>query len=243
VDVAGRGAIVTGGAVRVGEAVARQLAASGANMFIHYNRSQGPARALQEEIRAAGGVAEIGSSDLADPSQALALMQLASDAVGPISILVNSASGFPRDRLESLTPASWLEGHDLTLGSPLFLTQALSSSLPKGEEGAIVNVTDVKTTRPDSAHFAYVLAKGGVDTLTRASALALAPAIRVNAVALGNILPPTGAADVGARSLALDVPLQRIGGAEAVAEAVLFLIKNDFITGEIVRLDGGAHLL
>ena len=242
-DVDGRGALVTGGAVRIGRAVARTLAAHGASVFIHYNRSREAASTLQEEIRAAGGTVEIGSNDLSEPSQAGALVSAASEAVGQVSILVNSASGFPADRLDSVSPGAWLDTQDLTLGSPLFLTQAMSAALPEGAEGAIVNVTDVKTARPDSEHFSYVLAKGGVDTLTRASALALAPDIRVNAVALGNILPPVGEPDHRAKSLALDVPMQRIGGAEAVSETVLFLIKNDFITGEIIRLDGGAHLL
>lgn len=223
--------------------MARTLAAHGARVFIHYNDSREAAVTLQEEIRAAGGTAEVGSGDLSDPSGSDCLMRDASDAVGSISILVNSASGFPRDDIASISPSAWLEAQDLTLGSPLFLTQAMSAALPEGSAGAVVNVTDVKTARPDSKHFSYVLAKGGVDTLTRASALALAPAIRVNAVALGNILPPAGESDERARELALEVPMQRLGGAEAVSEAVLFLIRNDFITGEIIRLDGGAHLL
>ena len=236
---------MTGGAVRIGRAVSFALASNGANVFIHYNRSRGAAVSLQEEIRSLGGTAEIGSSDLSDPSQAATLVRVASEAVGPISILVNSASGFPRDELESMTPGSWAMVQDLTLGSPLFLTQTMAVSLPEGVEGAVVNVTDVKTSHPDPEHFSYVLAKGGVDALTRASALALAPAVRVNAVALGNILPPVDADELDDRlnSLAVDVPLQRMGGAEAVSEAVLFLVKNDFMTGEIIRLDGGAHLL
>lgn len=223
--------------------MARTLAAHGARVFIHHHQSGDAARALQEEIRATGGAAEIGSSDLSDPDQAVALLHAATDAVGPISILVNSASGFPRDAFENVSPSAWRDVQDLTLGSPMFLTQAMSGSLPEGAVGAVVNVTDIKTARPDSEHFSYVLAKGGVDTLTRASALALAPTIRVNAVALGNILPPVGESADKRKTMALDTVLQRIGGAESVSDAVLFLIRNDFITGEIIRLDGGAHLL
>lgn len=242
-DIDGRGALVTGGAVRIGRSVAHSLAAHGANVFIHYHGSREAASALRDEIRAIGGSAEIGSSDLSDPSQAAALVRAAADAVGSLSILVNSASGFPADRLSSVDQETWMDTQNLTLGSPLFLTQAMAAALPQGVQGAVVNVTDVKTARPDPEHFSYVLAKGGVDTLTRASALALAPHIRVNAVALGNILAPAGESGDAARALALDVPMQRIGGAEAVSEAVLFLISNDFITGETIRLDGGAHLL
>lgn len=242
-NIEDRGALVTGGAVRIGRAIVRELAAQGASVFIHYHQSQDAAARLRDEIRAAGGTAEIGSSDLSDRGQAADLLRGATDAVGPVSILVNSASGFPRDSFEDVTPSGWAEVQNLTLGSTLSLTQSMSEALPEGSEGAVVNLTDIKTARPDAEHFSYVMAKGGVDTLTRASALALAPAIRVNAVALGNILPPAGESDEETKTLALDTVLRRIGGAGVVAEAVLFLIKNDFITGEIIRLDGGAHLL
>nr|MDJ0954842.1 SDR family oxidoreductase [Acidimicrobiia bacterium] len=108
--------------------------------------------------------------------------------------------------------------------------------------GAVVNVTDVRTTHPYLKHFSYIIAKGGIDTFTRAAALALAPNIRVNAVALGVILPPPGEDDEYVQGLAAELPLQRVGGTDPVVEAALSLIRNDFVTGEIIRLDGGGHL-
>jgi NAD(P)-dependent dehydrogenase (short-subunit alcohol dehydrogenase family) len=242
-DIDGRSAIVTGGAVRVGGAISRELARRGASVFIHYNRSSGPAEALREEITAAGGVAAIGSVDLSDPDSAGDLITAAEGVLGPPTILINSASGFPTDTIEDVTVAGFRSAHDLALTTPMMLIQAFARSVPGDLGGAVVNVTDVKTMRPYTKHLSYVLAKGGIDTLTRAVALALAPKIRVNAVALGVILPPSNEDDDYALNLAANLPLQRVGGAQVVADAVAFLCENDFITGEIVRVDGGGHLV
>ncbi|MGI9666805.1 MAG: SDR family oxidoreductase [Acidimicrobiia bacterium] len=239
----GRNALVTGGAVRVGAAISTALASAGANVFVHYNRSAGPADALAVQLRSMGVDVATGAGNLGDPTAAGELVAKATDELGPISLLVNSASGFPEDSISSATVDGWRRTADLTLGSPLFLTQAFADALPDGEAGAVVNVTDVKTQRPYREHLTYMLAKGGIDTLTKAAALSLAPRIRVNAVALGVILPPPGEGADYVESLAADLPLQRVGGAQVVADTVIFLAQNDFITGEIVRVDGGAHLV
>lgn len=241
-DLAGRNALITGGAVRVGRAITAALADAGANVFIHYNRSAGPADDLREELATTGVRIATGSADLSDPMSAGPLVAAASAALGPISVLVNSASGFPEDSIEDVTLDRLRSAHDLTLASPLFLTQAFAEALPDDASGAVVNIADVKTMHPYSKHLSYMLAKGGVDTLTRAAAVGLAPRIRVNAVALGVILPPPGEGDDYAEAMAASLPLQRVGGAQVVADAVVFLARNDFITGEILRLDGGAHL-
>jgi len=242
-DIDGRTAVVTGGAVRVGGAITRELARRGASVFIHYNRSAGPAEAIRAEISDSGGIAAIGSVDLSNPEAAADLIAAASGALGPPTILVNSASAFPSDGIEDVTLDGFHAAQDLTLATPLILTQAFAKQVPDDLRGAIVNVTDVKTTRPYRKHLSYMLAKGGIDTLTRASALALAPRIRVNAVALGVVLPPADEDDDYAKRLARELPLQRIGGPQVVADTVAFLCENDFITGEIIRLDGGGHLL
>jgi len=242
-ELEGRNALVTGGAVRVGRAITETLAAAGVNVFIHYNRSATPAEELADALSRAGVRTATGSSNLSDPTGAAQLVAQASAALGPISILVNSASGFPADSLDDVTLDGWRDTQNLTLGSPLFLSQAFADALPEGTDGAVVNITDVKTMRPYREHLSYMLAKGGIDTLTRASALALAPWIRVNAVALGVNLPPPGEGADYVNALASDLPLERVGGAQVVADTVVFLARNDFITGEIIRLDGGAHLV
>jgi len=241
-ELAGRTAIVTGGAVRVGRAITLALAAAGVDVFIHYNRSAAPAEATAEEARALGVRASIGSVDLSDPARAPELVAMAAAALDPPTILVNSASGFPEDQLETLDVAAWRRTQDLTLGAPIFLTQAFAHAL-EGDTGAVVNITDVRTLRPYRRHFSYIVAKGGVDTFTRAAALALAPRIRVNAVALGVILPPPGEDAAYADALAAELPMRRAGGTVPVTDAVVFLLRNDFVTGEIVRVDGGAHLV
>ncbi|MEN8040036.1 MAG: SDR family oxidoreductase, partial [Actinomycetota bacterium] len=229
-DVKGRTAIVTGGAVRVGAAISQELARRGASVFIHYNRSEGPADAVREEIASAGGIAVIGSVDLSNPDAAADLIAATAASLGPPTILVNSASAFPFDTIEDVTPDGFRSAQELTLATPLMLTQAFARQVPDDLGGAIVNITDVKTERPYRKHLSYMLAKGGIDTLTKAAALALAPKIRVNAVALGVVLPPADEGDDYAEKLAAELPLQRVGGAQVVADTVAFLCENDFIT-------------
>jgi glucose 1-dehydrogenase len=242
-DIAGRNALITGGAHRVGKAITLALARAGADVFIHYGRSADAAEATAAEVRAMGRSAALGSANLSDPSVAGDLIDAATVALGPISILINSASGFPSDTLRDVELDSWRSTLDLSLTSPAFLTQAFAEALPRGLGGAVVNVTDVKTATPYRTHFSYIVAKGGLDELTKAAAVALAPEIRVNSVALGVILPPPGEDEAYAQRLAEKIPMQRPGGTEPVAAAALALIENDFVTGETIRVDGGQHLV
>ena len=241
-NIDGRVAVVTGGARRVGRAIALALADAGAAVFVHYNSSAGPAEETLAEIEQRGGRAAIGAVNLGTPDVAPDLIAMATEALGEVSILVNSASGFATDTISDVDLAGWKRSHDLTLASPVFLTQAFAAALGEDSPGAVLNVTDVRTKTPYLKHFSYVIAKGGLDTFTRAAAVALAPRIRVNAVALGVILPPPGEDAAYVEGLAADLPLQRVGGTEPVVAAALHLIQNDFVTGEIIRLDGGAHL-
>lgn len=241
-DLDGRVAVVTGAGLRVGRAIALGLAAAGADVFVHYGRSQAAAEETAGAAAALGVRAAIGSMDLADPGRAAEVIGLAEDALGPVSLLVNSASGFPVDTIADVEPDAWQRTLDLTLSAPVFLTQAFAARLPEDLEGAVVNITDVRTANPYRKHFSYVVAKGGVDAFTRAAALGLAPRIRVNAVALGVILPRSEGEDSIERRIAASLPLGRVGGTAPVVDTVVFLMRNDFITGEIVRVDGGGHL-
>jgi len=242
-ELHGRVGIITGGGVRVGRAIALGLARSGVDVFIHYNRSAGPAEETADAARALGVRAAVGSVDLSDPSTAAELIGLAQASLGSPSILVNSASGFPADTIGDVRPADLRATLDLTLASPVFATQAFAKALPDDGEGAVVNITDARTHRPYREHFSYIVAKGAIDTFTRAAALQLAPRIRVNAVALGVILPPKQEGEDYAVRLAESLPLGRVGGTDPVVAAVLSLLSNDFITGEIIRVDGGGHLV
>jgi glucose 1-dehydrogenase len=236
-DISGSRALVTGGAHRVGKGIALALADAGADLVLHYKRSAGAAEETADEARAHGSTVELRQADLSDPGSIAALLS------EPIDILVNSAASFPSDRLLDVSLEQWERTVDLNLTAPVFLTQAFARALPEDRMGAVVNVTDWKTERPYlGARFSYTVAKGAIDTFTRVAASELAPRIRVNAVALGVVLPPADAEEGYAERLAAETPLERVGGVEVVAEAVLHFIRNDFITGEIQRLDGGAHL-
>lgn len=236
-DISGKKALITGGGERVGKGVALALAKAGSDLLLHYNRSADAAAATSTEAEALGAKVELRQADLADPAS---VDEIVSD---PADILVNSAAGFPEDSLLDLTPEAWAHTLAVNLTSMIFLTQAFARVLPAGRAGVVINMTDWKTQRPYTDHrFSYTISKGAVDTFTRVTASELAPRIRVNAVALGVILPPRGAEEGYAERLAARTPLERVGGVEVVAEAVLHLIRNDFITGEILRVDGGAHL-
>lgn len=242
-DLTGRVAVVTGAAVRVGRAIALGLASAGADVFVHYGRSQSAAEETAAAIEQMRVRSAIGSVDLSSPENASEVIRLAEEALGPVSLLVNSASRFPVDTIEDVAPDAWQRTLDLTLSSPVFVTQAFANAMAQDMDGAVVNVTDVRTTtKPYRKHFSYMVAKGGIDAFTRAAALSLAPRIRVNAVALGVILPPPTGDYSYEERLAAGLPMARVGGTEPVVDTVLFLMRNEFITGEIVRVDGGGHL-
>ncbi len=234
-------ALVTGGAHRVGKAIVLALARAGCDLLIHYHSSSGPAEETAAEVEALGRRAALVRADLADPAAAPSVVAAAGD-LAPVRLLVNSAAAFPDDTLSDVTPEAWQRTLDTNLTGPVFLTRAFAAALPPDVDGVVVNVTDWRTARPYPDHFSYTVAKGALDTFTLAAAAALAPRIRVNAVALGAILPPPGRDSAYLRDLAQDIPLRRVGDPGLVADTVVHLARNDFITGEIVRLDGGAHL-
>jgi len=234
-------ALVTGGARRVGRAIALGLAEAGCDLVIHFGSGVGDAAATAAEARALGArVATVGA-DLADPVAPGQILAAAGD-LGPVRVLVNSAAVFPDDDLAGITAERWDHTLAVNLRAPVLLTRAFAAALPADLEGAVVNVTDWRTARPYRDHFSYTVAKGGLDTFTRAAAEALAPRIRVNAVALGAILPPPGRGSDYLKDLARQIPAGRPGGTDPVVAAVLFLLRNPFVTGEILRVDGGAHL-
>ena len=238
-ELRGVTALVTGAAHRVGKAIALGLAGSGADVVLHFHTSGDEAVATAAEIRALGVSAALVSGDLAD--DAAAVLDGAGD-LAPVRVLVNSAAVFPSDRFAEVSVEGWQRTLAVNLTAPVFLTQEFARRLPADVDGAVVNVTDWRTARPYPDHFSYTVTKGGLDAFTRAAAEALAPRIRVNAVALGAILPPPGKDSAYLRDLAREIPMRKVGGTDPVVQAVLALLANDFITGEIVRVDGGAHL-
>ena len=238
-DLSGKTALVTGGAKRLGKAIVLALAGAGCDLVLHYNTSAEEAEATAVEARALGVSVDLVQADLGeDASKAVAR-----PADGrPIQVLVNSAAVFPEDSLADVDPAVFDQTIAVNLRAPVMLTAAFARALPGDVEGAVVNLTDWRTKRPYPNHFSYTVSKGAIDAFTIAAAEALAPRIRVNAVALGAIIPPVGKSSDYLKNLAKDIPLRRVGGTETATEAILFLLRSDFTTGEIVKIDGGAHL-
>ncbi|MDH3470702.1 MAG: SDR family oxidoreductase [Acidimicrobiia bacterium] len=241
-DLSGTISLVTGGGHRVGKGIVMALAAAGSDVFIHYGRSDTQAAETAEQAGALGVRTAIGPADLSDPRAAPQLVADVIGSLGPPTVLINSASSFPEDTLASVKLEDFERTMRLSLYTPVFLAQALVANLPNGAEGAVVNVTDWRAERPYPEHFSYTLAKGALMDFTRVAAIQLAPRVRVNAVALGAILPPPGKDSAYLKELAGTLPLRRIGSPELVGQTVVHLVQNDFMTGEIVRLDGGAHL-
>lgn len=238
-DLQGISALVTGGAHRVGRAIALGLAEAGSDLVLHYHRSADEAEETAADARELGARVALVHGDLGH--EAADVVAGAGD-LAPIRVLVNNAAMFPDDTLGDLTIDGWDRTMAVNLRAPVFITQAFAAALPPDLSGAVLNITDWRTGRPYRDHFSYTIAKGGLDTFTLAAAETLAPRIRVNAIALGAILPPPGKDSAHLKALAREIPVERVGGTEPVVAAALALLQNDFITGEIVRVDGGAHL-
>ena len=231
--------MVTGGAKRLGLAVSARLAAEGMNVIIHYNHSAREAETLAEYLRKSGVKAWSLAADLNDPQALDWLVEKAWDLSGGFSILINNASVFEKGSSEQMTQADF-ERHMLSNAwSPFALSRAFAR---KAGSGQIINMLDARVRGYNFTHVAYHLGKRALEYLTRHMALELAPAFRVNAVAPGVILPPAGEDQDYLERLKDTVPLKKTGHPSDIAEAVVYLLANDFITGQTLNVDGGRHL-
>lgn len=243
-ELQGKTAVITGGAIRVGKAITLALAAAECNVFIHYNRSAAPALETQQAAQAFGARAEVYSADLREATAVQAIIPAATASFGQVDILINNAAIFPEeDNFTATDLALWDELFAINLRAPFLLCQAFAAQRPSGRPGCIVNVLDARVRRPYPDHFAYRLSKGALWQMTEMLAHELAPHITVNGVALGAILPPPGKGQNYLDTLAQErVPLQRPGSAAIVAQNVLHLLRQDFLTGVILPIDGGEFL-
>lgn len=242
----GKTVLVTGAARRVGAAIARRLHAAGAAVVIHYRDSVLAADELADALNAARPGSAVGvRADLLDVAALPALVAAALESFGRLDALVNNASSFFPTPLGGIDLDAWEDLAGSNFRAPLFLAQA-AAPLLRQSGGAIVNITDIHAERPLAAYPLYCAAKGALLTLTRALAVELAPQVRVNAVAPGPILWPEGG-DFGAAERAAIVEhtlLKRAGTPEDIAGAVEFLLSADYVTGQVLNVDGGrtAHL-
>lgn len=235
-------ALVTGGAKRVGRAMCLHLAARGYAIGVHYNTSPDEASQLVEEILSQGGKAKALQADLADLDAVGGLVDRAADELGPLSLLINNASLFDLDTIESLDRRSWDLHMEINLAAPLFLSQAFAKALPEDGAGNIINIIDQRVWKLTPNFMSYTVSKTGLWTLTRTLAQALAPRIRVNAIGPGPTLKSTHQSDEDFHRQQLSVPLKRGPTLDEICAAVSFFLESPSVTGQMIAMDGGQHL-
>ncbi|MEM7025307.1 MAG: SDR family oxidoreductase [Pseudomonadota bacterium] len=236
-------ALVTGAGKRMGRAIALRLADAGWDVAVHHHRSGDEARSVAEEIEARGRDAVVIGGDLSDPSIAASFIAQAGEGLGPVGLLVNSASLYGEDRLLTLTPERWRQLVDVNLTGQVFLMQAFARQ-PRVPVGAsIVNLLDQQMSAAPPDYFSYFVAKFGLHGATRLAAFELAPAIRVNAIAPGLTLPSGSQTEDEFRTRQTIMPLGAGLGANDVAEAVLYLANASHVTGEVIHVDSGQRLM
>ncbi|HWG00072.1 MAG TPA: pteridine reductase [Steroidobacteraceae bacterium] len=242
--LAGKAALVTGAARRVGAAIVRALHAAGAGVVLHYRSSAAEAAALAEELNGIRrGSATLAACDLLDDDAVKELARAAAAAFGGLDILVNNASSFYPTPLGDIDEADWNDLIGTNLKAPLFLAQAAAPAL-RARSGLIVNLADIHGVRPLRRHPVYCIAKAGLIMLTKSLARELAPQVRVNAIAPGPVMWPEGGVDAALRDeIIARTALKRIGSPEDVARAVrFFACEAPFVTGQILAVDGGRSI-
>jgi pteridine reductase len=242
--LAGKAALVTGAARRVGAAIARALHAAGASVVLHYRSSAEEAAALAEDLNGLrAGSATLAQCDLLEGTALMELAQAAAKAFGGLDILVNNASSFYPTPVGGIEEHDWNDLIGTNLKAPLFLSQAAAAAL-REHSGLIVNLADIHGVRPLRRHPVYCVAKAGLIMLTKSLARELGPQVRVNAIAPGPVMWPEDGVDPALRDeIIARTALKRIGSAEDVARAVLFFAAEaPFVTGQILAVDGGRSI-
>ena len=239
-DPRGRVALVTGSGRRVGRAIVLALAAAGARVAVHYHGSRGGADETVALVEQRGGEARVFRADLREPDAPARLVYDVAGALGGLDVLVSSAAVMERTPIGSVTPAAWDAMMALNLRAPFFAAQAAAAHMATG--GCIVNIADLAAFESWPAYVPHGISKAGVVQMTRGLARALAPSVRVNAVAPGAVLLPDDWEEAAADHLRRTTPLGRLGDPADVAEAVLFLVRSEYVTGETIIVDGGRHI-
>lgn len=237
-----RSVLITGAAQRIGAAIARDFAAQGWAVAIHHNASADQARALVDEIDRAGGKAVALATDLADAAATDALVPAAAAALGPLTCLVNNASRFEPDDIEDFSAAAWDAHLNPNLRAPAQLTHHFAAQLPDGADGNVINITDQRVWRLLPDFLSYTISKAGLWALTRTTAMALAPRIRVNALGPGPVLPSVRQTQESFDASCAATPLGRGTSPAEICDAIRFILSAPAMTGQMIALDGGEHL-
>lgn len=243
-QLSGQVALVTGAGVRLGRAIALALATEGAVVAVHYHSSAAAARQVVASIRRRGGQAKAFCADLASADARTAMFTQVMQTFGTVRILINNASRFDAGTFATTSLEEWEANFAVNLTAPFHLSQLMAAQQNHRVRGHIIHLADWRGLYPGTDHFAYTLTKAALIKMTEAMALALAPRIRVNALALGAILSPPGATRQQIQRLIRETPLKRFGSPREVTDAVLYLLtRGTFITGATIPIDGGRRLV
>ncbi|MBL8780664.1 MAG: SDR family oxidoreductase [Alphaproteobacteria bacterium] len=234
--------LITGAAKRLGRAIALKLADGGYDVAIHYRGSKLEAESLAAEITKMGRRAALVDGDLSDEASAQTIVPRASSALGPVTALVNSASVFEDDRVDTATRASWDKHLNTNLRAPFVLAQAFAKQLPTDAHGAIVNLIDQAVLNLTPQFMSYTVSKAALWTLTQTLAQALAPRIRVNGVAPGPSLKAEKQSQANFDAHVKATLLQRPSAPQDIAGAVHYLLTAPAVTGQLIAVDSGQHL-
>lgn len=238
-ELAGKTALITGGAKRLGAFTALALARRGVNCVLHYRNSEEEARVTAGEVLALGVESWIVQGDLSTPGVAGGVWQRAEELSGGIDFLINSASIFSEASLDELSESTLLPNLAVNTLAPFEFARRMAATQ---REGVVINFLDTMVRDYDRKHVPYHLSKKMLHHLTRMMAVDYAPRLRVNGVAPGLVLPPEGKDESYLESLKHSNPLQAFGCGEQVAHAVIFLLENTFVTGQVIYIDGGRNL-
>ena len=234
----GKVALVTGGAIRIGRAISLGLARAGFDVVVNYRSSSVEARSLEAEILALGRRCLVVQADVASEDQVVALASAIDSEFGRLDLLVNSASVFHAANLLEVSTDEWDHVMAVNLRGPFLTVRSMAAPL-QAASGSVVNIVDVSALEPWTAYPHHSVSKAGLLHLTKVMARALAPAVRVNAIAPGSVLLPEGTDDIERERLREKTLVGHIGDPEDVVRTVLFLERSPFITGELIVVDGG----
>lgn len=240
-EISGRSVLVTGGAHRVGRALSVALADAGMRVAINYNAASAEADALVRELSAKGHDCRGYQADLTQPDAPRSLVESVTRDFGGLDVLINSAAVMRRTPVDDVTVAEWDSMFALNLRAPFFLAQAARPHL-RSARGCIVNLADLAAFETWPEYIPHGISKAGVVQMTRALARAFAPDVRVNAIAPGAVLLPDDWDDAARAHFATTTPLRRIGSPNDVVEAMLYLLRADYVTGDTLLVDGGRHV-
>lgn len=239
ISLLGKTALVTGAAKRLGRAIALALADEGCNLIIHYYQSADEAEEVVREIKAKGVNAWAIKADLSKSDEAESLISSSLKESGKLDFLINSASIFPKSTIDTANFEDLIQNIQINAWVPFILARNLANS---SNSGQIINILDTRVWGYDWQHVGYQASKNMLALFTKMMAVKLAPSFTVNALSPGLILPPAGKDESNMQQLKDSVPLKKTGSPEEITDAILFLLKSSFITGQVIFVDGGRHL-